>query len=918
MSENFNPPGDHYAFFANSATELAADFQTIVASFGVGNYTTSPPSVSGNTSVLGNMGFVPAVDYPSWKGHLYAYDLDPNHTTTLAPFHPLLWDSGAVMANTVKPNNGVVRRIVTWDPSATPNPSLQWIAGESAPAPSDTGGAFTDTSASSVATVLNGLCGSCGITANVVDFMRGYDGTLTGTRRSWTLGAIMNCTPVVTGAAEIWKQNQLADHSAFEQAYGSNAVGGPRHPLVWVGSSDGMVHGFDLADGAEIIAMVPPDLLFKQVELYAQYLRNPSQVTGENQFTDQHVYGVANSLRFADIYDASNTETANGKTVRYRTVLYITEAGRTPKWTAGSSFHVGDVVQPTTANGHIYKCTVAGTTPKWVASASHVLGDVIQPTADNGHVYKCSVAGTSAGTEPTWPRTSGGTVTDGTVHWTESGPYNGGLSGSTQPTWPTGSGATVVDNGVTWTEFGMPGGTGVHAVDITHAYPGRQAAAIPAPFTGPTTVPTTTATPTWTPNRTATPTPTSTPTCGPRNTDTPTPTPTQTPSGTATPTPTPQTTPYPTAVNFDNSTPVMPLWSAKRTASGTLADMGQSWSMPALGASGKNQWELTMGSGFDERYPTSGVQAKALHLDPLAGTATEYDSLTGLSGGVTNGARVRNQAFADSVMLQADARFFQPDNLVTQSVQADLNGQVWTFDPTGTTKTVTSIYNAGADQPIYFSPAVVGYPAYTTPTHDLYAFGTGCFYETSPHVSGFDAFGNPYAAATPTPAPCPFFPELVVAARELSSGTVTATTVTLNGLHANGYCLGRRTQLVAPALILTSQSQAAFPEALFLVYDPDDRCGGTTSIIVVSLRNVQSPSSTLDLSTLGGSGFTPTISIYDAGQGASGGFALAGSQVFVSKSYTGQGGNAYMTAVPGLWISSGTVGGNVSWWRELQ
>ena len=37
----------------------------------------------------------------------------------------------------------------------------------------------------------------------------------------------------------------------------------------------------------------------------------------------------------------------------------------------------------------------------------------------NGRTYKVTTAGVSDTTEPTWPTTSGGTVSDGTVTWTE-------------------------------------------------------------------------------------------------------------------------------------------------------------------------------------------------------------------------------------------------------------------------------------------------------------------------------------------------------------------------------------------------------------------------------------------------------------------------------------------------------------------
>ena len=57
----------------------------------------------------------------------------------------------------------------------------------------------------------------------------------------------------------------------------------------------------------------------------------------------------------------------------------------------------------------------------WVANTAYILDDIVVPTSgkENGYSYICTTAGTShAATEPTWPTTIGGTVSDGTVTWT--------------------------------------------------------------------------------------------------------------------------------------------------------------------------------------------------------------------------------------------------------------------------------------------------------------------------------------------------------------------------------------------------------------------------------------------------------------------------------------------------------------------
>ena len=302
-----NPP---YAFFTSNAEQFAEAIALIIAALGTGDYVTSAPSVSADPSVSQGIGLLASADYPRFKGHLYAYDI----TRDTPPF-PLLWDAGQVLqtgmvgglpASPPNPNNGQPRRIYTWKSSGA------LVAIDS---PTNAG----------LITTLNTICGGCGITPAVVDFMLGNDGSLTNTRRSWQLGPIINSTPAVVGPPVEWKQatGLATARKAFQETYAS------RHPLVWVGSSDGMLHAFDLVDGAEILAIVPPDLLAKQVQRYNTYAANPAKSpTGQPQLPDQHIYGVANSLRFADVYFPGKG---------FRTVLYVTEGP------GGNQLHALDV-----------------------------------------------------------------------------------------------------------------------------------------------------------------------------------------------------------------------------------------------------------------------------------------------------------------------------------------------------------------------------------------------------------------------------------------------------------------------------------------------------------------------------------------------------------------------------------------------
>ena len=70
---------------------------------------------------------------------------------------------------------------------------------------------------------------------------------------------------------------------------------------------------------------------------------------------------------------------------------------------------------------HIIVPRMSGLT--WAAGTDYAVNAYVQPSSpNNSFTYQCTTAGTSqTGTEPTWPTTDGGTVTDGTVIWTARG-----------------------------------------------------------------------------------------------------------------------------------------------------------------------------------------------------------------------------------------------------------------------------------------------------------------------------------------------------------------------------------------------------------------------------------------------------------------------------------------------------------------
>ncbi len=81
----------------------------------------------------------------------------------------------------------------------------------------------------------------------------------------------------------------------------------------------------------------------------------------------------------------------------------------------------------------------------WLPGTAYVVGEYVQPavTGGNGHLYRCSAAGTTLSTEPAWPLTENGTVTEGSITWVEATPVLANRLPSPagpQPTRQTGGG----------------------------------------------------------------------------------------------------------------------------------------------------------------------------------------------------------------------------------------------------------------------------------------------------------------------------------------------------------------------------------------------------------------------------------------------------------------------------------------------
>jgi len=87
----------------------------------------------------------------------------------------------------------------------------------------------------------------------------------------------------------------------------------------------------------------------------------------------------------------------------------------------------------TSGNYYIGLIKATGT---WTASTAYTSNQLIIPYTGFGSIqrlYRCTTAGTTGSTEPTWPTTANGTVTDGSVVWTEVTDYFFNGTATTSP-----------------------------------------------------------------------------------------------------------------------------------------------------------------------------------------------------------------------------------------------------------------------------------------------------------------------------------------------------------------------------------------------------------------------------------------------------------------------------------------------------
>ncbi|MCL5884592.1 MAG: PilC/PilY family type IV pilus protein [Deltaproteobacteria bacterium] len=259
------------AFFATDAAELAAALTNIFQQITGTMYSFTAPTVASvrmtDRNYLYMASFSPAVPPATyWEGHLKAYTVNTDNTTT---FH---WDADNVLASTAEGDRRIFTADNTWSRIA-----------------------FTTSTVTPAMLAVDNTAAR----DNVVNYVRGVG-------RTAKLGDIFHSKPVVVGPPSRF---------FFDDGY-STAVGATqsfadakahRRRVVYAGTNDGMLHAFlsgtwssttglyDNGTGEELFGFVPYNVL--------DDLKNfvPGDLTS-------HGYYVDSSPRVADVWIDANAD----------------------------------------------------------------------------------------------------------------------------------------------------------------------------------------------------------------------------------------------------------------------------------------------------------------------------------------------------------------------------------------------------------------------------------------------------------------------------------------------------------------------------------------------------------------------------------------------------------------------------------
>ncbi|HEY7518965.1 MAG TPA: PilC/PilY family type IV pilus protein [Methylomirabilota bacterium] len=241
LKQAANNGGGQY-FQSDSATDLERALTRAITLIKQATYTFANP-VLPTTSTTGSTraylaSFQSDPSAPFWRGYLKAYQRDsqglvPVDSNNIPLQSAFIWDAGTAL-NSISPNS---RTIYTE------------ISGSLVP--------FTKAN-SNISTTLLGVS-TTAERDKIIDYIRGVDvndenlNSSTTDDRPWKLGDIFHSTPVLVSAPVL-----ALNDSSYQSFKSAQAT---RTKVLIAGANDGMLHAFREADGVELWAFVPPDML---------------------------------------------------------------------------------------------------------------------------------------------------------------------------------------------------------------------------------------------------------------------------------------------------------------------------------------------------------------------------------------------------------------------------------------------------------------------------------------------------------------------------------------------------------------------------------------------------------------------------------------------------------------------------------
>jgi len=280
-----------YAFLASNESELSRSIQEAIYDAVRGSYSTSPATASTgeqlpNRIQFGNLALEARVDFPSWDGHLLAYDVSQDPPV-------LSWDANRVMRS----QKWYERRVYvgTYGNSAVRieiDPEAHNVVNKEA-------------------LFALGIGSSPDEAERIAKFTLGdpeADNPI-------VLGAMVNSTPIDVGSPG---KSSLPGGAPFFEDYRR------RPALTYVGANDGMLHAFftqpttigreSFDAGSEAFAYIPPGMISVVNQLYAQ--------RGQVADPARHLFGLANSPKVKNLCLSRCDDPENAL---WRTVLVMNE-----------------------------------------------------------------------------------------------------------------------------------------------------------------------------------------------------------------------------------------------------------------------------------------------------------------------------------------------------------------------------------------------------------------------------------------------------------------------------------------------------------------------------------------------------------------------------------------------------------------